>query len=356
MANIAIIGLGYWGPNFARVVEESTSAKLAWCCDLSEESLKKIKARYKNTKVTTRVEDVLKDKKVDAVIVAVPATKHYEVVKKAILASKDVLVEKPLSTSVKQAYELVKLARDNKRILSVDHIFLFNPAIKKVKELIDKRELGEIFYGHGTYTALGPIRIDVSAMWDLSIHFIYTIIYLLGQYPTSISAFGKGFLVKKNADVTFLNLEFGRGEIFNLKVSWLDPVKTRSLVIVGNKKMVLFDDALADKICLFDRGIDFSSKSRSLPPEGYQFMFRYGDITLPYIKSSEPLKEVFGDFINSIVSRNDPSVKLLDAVNTIILLEAAEYSLKHSGVRVRLKENKRTGLLSYKSGFKDAYR
>lgn len=348
MLNIAIVGLGYWGPNFARIIEESENASLTWCCDLSRESLLKIKSRYKNSLVTTNLDDVLNDKRVDAVIVAVPAIRHYEVVKKVLLAGKDVLVEKPLSTSVSEAQELVKLAKTNQRILMVDHIFLFNPGVRKVKELIDKGELGKIFYGHGTYTALGPIRIDVSAMWDLSIHFIYTICYLLNEYPKSISAFGRGFLVEKNADVAFLNLEFGKKTIFNLKVSWLDPVKTRSLVIVGDKKMVVFDDALADKICLFDRGVDYGVRNGSLPPEGYQFMFRYGDIVLPHIPTNEPLREVFDDFINSVKSRKESVVSVLDAVNTITLLEAAGHSLKNSGKPIYFTSNKRTGLLSYK--------
>lgn len=348
MLNVAIVGLGYWGPNFARIIEESENASLTWCCDLSNDSLVKIKSKYKNTLVTNNLDEVLNDRHVDVVIVAVPATHHYEVVKKILLAGKDVLVEKPLSTSVSEARELVNLAKINKRILMVDHIFLFNQGIRKIKTLIDSGELGKVFYGHGTYTALGPIRIDVSAMWDLSIHFIYSICYLLGEYPTSISAFGRGFLVEKNADVAFLNLEFGKKFIFNLKVSWLDPVKTRSLVIVGDKKMVAFDDALADKIYLFDRGVDHGVKTVSLPPEGYQFMFRYGDIVLPHIPTNEPLREVLEDFVNSVQSRKQPFVSALDSVNTIVILEAAEHSLKNSGRLTQFISNKRTGLLSYK--------
>lgn len=346
MLNLAIVGLGYWGPNFARVIEESSKANLLWCCDLSRDSLLRIRSKNQNVKITTNLNDVLNDKTVDAVIVAVPAKSHYKVAKKAFLAGKDVLIEKPLATSTQHAQELASIAKINNRILMVDHIFLFNPAIQEVKKLIDKGELGKVFYGHGTYTALGPIRIDVSAMWDLSVHFIYTISYLLGEYPTLVSAFGKGFLVRKNADVAFLNLEFGKKFIFNLKVSWLDPVKTRSLVIVGDKKMVVFDDTQGNKLALFDRGVDYAGSGKSLP-KGYQFILRYGDIIFPYIRNSEPLKEVLENFLYSIEHRKEPLIKVSDAVNAVVVMEAAEHSLKYEGMRVKLKRSSKTDLLLF---------
>lgn len=349
MINVAIIGLGYWGPNFARVINESGQGKLVWCCDLAKKNLLTLKAQYKNSQITTNFRDVLQDKTVDAVVVAVPAAEHYKIAKQALLAEKDVLVEKPLAVSQEEAKGLIKLSKSTKRILMVDHIFLFNPAIRKIKELIDKNYLEKIFYGHGTYTALGPIRIDVSAMWDLSIHFLYTICYLLGEYPISISAFGRGFLVPKNADVAFLNLEFGKKTIFNLKVSWLALVKTRSLVLVGDEKMVIFDDTRVDKVTLLDRGVNYGTQKTTLP-ERYRFIFRYGDVVLPYIPEKEPLKGVFDNFLISIKTRTPSFVNLLDAVNVITILEAAEYSLRHKGVKVDLRNNKRTGILSFRKG------
>lgn len=346
MINVALVGLGYWGPNFARIIRTSRKANLTWCCDLSKESLIKIECQYKDVKITTNILDVLKDETVNAVIVAVPATNHYEVTKKILLAGKHVLVEKPLATTAHHARDLIRIAKAKNKILMVDHIFLFNPGIQKIKELINERELGKVFYGHGTYTALGPIRIDVSAMWDLAVHFIYTICYLLGEYPTSVSAFGRGFLVKGNADVAFLNLEFGEKFIFNLKVSWLDPVKTRSLVIVGNKKMIVFDDTQINKIALFDSGVDFHERKKFLP-EGYKFMFRYGDLVFPHIPGNEPLMEVLENFIYSIKHRKQPLVRPLDSVNAVVIMEAAEYSLKHKGAKVNLSLGK-NGFLSLK--------
>lgn len=347
MINLGLVGLGYWGPNFARIAFEHPGANLLWCCDISKKNLEEIKSKYKNIEITTDVDDILKDPGVDAVIIAVPATLHFKITKKALLSGKHVLVEKPLASSRKEAEELVRLAKFKKKVLLVDHIFLYNPAIQKIKQYIENGQLGDIFYGHGTYTALGPIRIDVSAMWDLSIHFIYTIVYLLGANPISISAFGRGFLVSKNADVAFLNLEFPKKCIFNLKVSWLDPVKTRSLVLVGDKKMAIFDDTRISKVSLLDRGVNYNFKKGSLP-EGYRFILRDGDIVLPHIQNNEPLKEVFEDFLGSIQKKKKPLVNPEDAVNTITLLEAAEYSLKNEGIKVNLKNSKRANLLRFK--------
>lgn len=347
MVKLALVGLGYWGPNFARILSEHPQADLVWCCDLSPESLKEIAVKYKNVKTTTKIEDVLQDEGVDALIVAVPAAGHFTVTKKALLAGKDVLVEKPLAISTKEAKALIKIAKAKKLILMVDHIFLFNPGIVKLKQLLDQGELGKIYYGYATYTALGPIRIDVSAMWDLAIHFLYTVSYLLGTYPTGISAFGKAYLTRDNADVGFLNMQFGKKIIFNLKVSWLDPVKTRLLVLVGDRKMVTFDDSQQDKVVIYDRGVSQVSNPGQLPSR-YQFTLRYGDVTIPHIPSKEPLKEVVEHFLASLGSRKEPLVNPIDSVNSVILLEAAQHSLKHQGKFVSLSLNRGNGLLSYK--------
>lgn len=349
MVNIAIIGLGYWGPNYARIVSEHKNASLVWFCDISKKNLEEIKRRFKTVKTTTRLEDVLNDKEVDALIIAVPAAKHYEVAKKALLADKDVLIEKPLAINVRDAKHLIKLARETGRILMVDHIFLFNPGVRKVKELIDKGKLGKIYYGHATYTALGPIRVDVSSLWDLAIHFVYTIIYLLGQHPTSISAFGKAFLQKDNADVAFINLEFGKRIVFNLKVSWLEPVKTRQLVLMGDKRMISFDDNQIDKVTLYDRG---ARRSTAKGPVPSRFTLKYGDVVLPNIVNKEPLREVVEHFIWCFKTQKQPLVNPLDSVNSIVMLEAAEYSLHHKSVKVIVRNSKKTGLLSFRRGGK----
>ncbi len=346
MINIAIIGTGYWGPNYANVISENPGLNLCYCCDISEKALSTIKQKYPGTKTTTNLKEVLSDKKIQAVIIAVPASKHYEVASLALKAGKHVLIEKPLATDPKQAKELVKLAQKKELILLVDHIYLYNPAVLKIRELIVNKELGSIYYSHGDFTALGPVRVDVSAMTDLAVHFLYTICYLLNKTPTSISAFGKAFLTPDNIDVAFINVEFKKNTIFNLRVSWLDPIKTRSLILIGTKKMVAFDDTKPDKVTIYDRGINKDIISPK-DPSSYTFTFRYGDVILPQISNAQPLKIVVQSFIEAVtkkVKEQDSSM----AVNMVTLLEAAEYSLKHHGQKIIFTKNHKTGILSFK--------
>lgn len=343
--NVGIVGLGQWGPNFARIVHEHEGAHLDWCCDLLDNRLKIIKRLYPHVKTTNKLEDLLEDNNLNMAIIAVPATKHFLVARKFLKAGKHILVEKPLTSSISHAKKLAELALKHKKIVMVDHTFIFNPAIQKIKDLIKKGVIGKVHYGYGDYTALGPIRSDVSALWDLSAHFLYTITHLLEKQPRSISAAGRAFLSPKIDDVAFLILEFDDNTLFNLRVSWADPVKTRTLVLVGNKKMVTFDDAQTDgKVKLFDRGIDKNNESSFLK---HFFTLRYGDVTIPYISNKEPLRMVFDEFFR-LTQRPDstPLVSVQDGVNLVTLLEAAQKSIKSNSKKIRLKYNKKTGLLS----------
>lgn len=343
--NIAIVGLGHWGPNFARIVHEHDLANLSWCCDLREERIGMIKKFYPYVKTTNDINNMLKDDQIDAVIIAVPAAAHFEVAKKILNTGRDILIEKPLTASVKHALNLANLAVRKGRTIMVDHTFIFNPAIQKIKNLLRSGKVGKIHYGYGDYTALGPIRNDVSALWDLAAHFLYTITYLLDKVPTAITAAGRAFLNPKIDDVTFITLEFDDNTLFNLRVSWADPVKTRTFVLVGDKKMVAFDDNQSDgKVKLFDRGVDRNNDSSFLR---HFFTLRYGDITIPHISNREPLREAFDEFMRVI---NRPTgnhlVSMQDGVNLVTLLEAAQKSLKHASKKIKLKYNKKSGLLS----------
>lgn len=343
--NVAIVGLGQWGPNFARVVHEHEVANLVWCCDLQENRLKTIKRFYPYIKPTSKISDVLNDPTTESVIVAVPATIHFEVAKKILEAGKNVLVEKPLTSSIKHAMKLAELASKKGKVLMVDHTFIFNPAIQKIKQLIKSGKLGKIHYGYGDYTALGPIRSDVSALWDLSTHFMYTITHLLDRYPTAITAAGRAFLNPKIDDVAFITLEFNDNTLFNLRVSWADPIKTRTFVLVGDKKMVTFDDNQTDgKIKLFDRGIEKNGENSFLK---HFFTLRYGDVTIPHITNKEPLKAVFDEFLKLTTYKNTiPLVSPLDGVNLVTLLEAAQKSLKRNSKKIKLSVDK-TGYLTF---------
>lgn len=324
--NFALVGVGYWGPNYARILAEMDDVNLIWCCDTNKEALQKMQRLYPAIKVTKLLVNILNDPIVDCVIVVTPAQVHYQTVKKSLQANKHVLVEKPLTTIAKDAEELIKLSKKHKRVLAVDHTFKLNPGIKKLKEIIDSGELGKIYYMYGLYNALGPIRKDVSAMWDLSPHFIYTANYLLDAKPISVLARGRDLLIKGMDDVVFLTFEYEDGVLFNLHSSWLDPLKVRQLVVIGSKKMAVFDDVSLDaKLQIYDKSATVDSDPNFAR---LNVILRVGDMVVPKLENKEPLKEVVIDFIKSIVENRKPFSPAEEGLETVLALAAAQKSLK----------------------------
>lgn len=322
----ALIGVGYWGPNYARILSELDDVELLWCCDTNKDALLKMQRIYPTIKITEKITGILKDDKVDCLIVVTPAQTHYQIVRASLDAGKHVLVEKPLTTSVEEAKDLVLLSKKKKKTLAVDHTFKFNPGIRKLKEYIDKGELGKIYYMYGLYNALGPIRKDVSAMWDLSPHFIYTANYLLNSKPVSVLARGRDLLIKGMDDVVFLTFEYENGVLFNLHSSWLDPLKVRQLVVVGSKKMAVFDDVSQDaKLQIYDKSaiVDTDPNFAKL-----NVILRVGDMIVPKLGNKEPLKEVVLDFIRSINEGRKPFSSAEEGLETVMILSAAQKSLK----------------------------
>lgn len=332
--NIGIIGLGYWGPNYARIIRELDNVNLSWCCDTNKVALSKFSKLYSNVKVTDRLEDLLNDDNLDAIIIVTPAQNHFELARKFLLKGKHTLIEKPLTNKLTDAIKLVKLARNQKKVLMVDHTFEFNPAIKKLKTLIDEGELGKIYYIYGNYNALGPIRRDISSMWDLP-HFIYVVNFLLEENPLWVSAIGKCYLQKNMEDIVFLTLEYPNDILFNLNCSWIDPVKVRKLIIVGEKKMALFDDVQPDdKLIIFDRGVELNNDPNFA---NLQIIVRTGDTLIPKIERTEPLKEIVLAFIQAI---NDQKINYPDGeqgLNLVKILSASQQSIKKEGKRIPIR-------------------
>ncbi len=323
---VALVGVGYWGPNYARILSDLNDVEFIWCCDTNEEALKKMQRLYPTIKITDNIAEILKDPLVDCVIIVTPAQSHYNIVKKALLAGKHVLVEKPLTTTVKHAKELVSLANKKKRVLAVDHTFKFNAGIRRLKKIIDRGELGKIYYVYGLYNALGPIRKDVSAMWDLSPHFIYTTNYLLDSKPISVLARGRDLLIKGMDDVVFLTFEYENGVLFNLHSSWLDPLKVRQLVVIGSKKMAVFDDVSVDgKLKIYDKSatVDGDPNFANL-----NVILRVGDMVVPKLEEKESLKEAVLDFIKSVKGNKKSFSPAEEGLETVMALVAAQKSLK----------------------------
>lgn len=332
--SVAIVGLGYWGPNYARIISQIDNVNLSWCCDTNKIVLSKFSKLYPYVKVTNNIEDILNDRNLDAVIIVTPAQNHFELAKNFLMRGKHVLVEKPLTDKLNYAERLVKISKGKNKVLMVDHTFEFNPAIKKLKLLINQGELGKIYYIYGNYNALGPIRKDVSAMWDLP-HFIYVVNFLLDKNPIWVSATGKYYLQKGMEDVVFLTFEYPNDILFNLNCSWIDPVKVRKLILVGENKMAVFDDMQPeDKLVIFDRGVELNNDPNFA---NLQIVVRTGDTIIPKIERTEPLKEVVLTFLNVI---NGQKINYPDGevgLNLVKALSAAQKSLERNGARILIK-------------------
>jgi len=331
---IAIIGLGYWGPNFAKTALDNDRVEIAYFCDIDKNSLAKIGKRYPNIKLTQDYKEMLKDKSISAVIVVTPPGTHHKIVKDCLLAGKDVLVEKPLTIYSKDGEDLVNIASVNKRILMVDHIFEFNSAIRKLREILQKKKLGKIFYVSASYTALGPVRPDVNCLWDLAPHFFYTIPYLLEKKPLWVSAVGQSYLKNNTEDVVHIVLGFPNKILVNIHVSWLYPYKVRGLTIVGSKKMAVFDDVAVDqKLKVYDKGAYYDKAEY---PAILKVLYREGDLIIPKIEPKEPLSEVLKTFVNAVEARELAESTGAEGVETVRVLEAAQLSLNKKGKRIKI--------------------
>lgn len=328
---VGLIGYGYWGPNIARILSESDFAELAYCADLLESSRKQINEKHPHITTTDNYKVMLEDPSVEAVCIVTPTKSHYKIAKDALLAGKHVFVEKPLTYSLHDAQELERIAREKKLKLMVGHVFLFNPAVEYIKNVIDARELGELRHLHFQRRNLGPIRQDVNAMWDLAPHDISMIIYFLNEMPESVVASGQSFIQKNIYDVVSVSLKFASGSIANMFFSWIDPVKIRDVTIVGSKKMLLFDDVEpTHKIKIFDKNVDILKNTSGKTFGEYVIALRSGNTTIPEIPQKEPLKEELMHFITCIVENRTPKTDGVNGIQVVRVLDAIQKSLDNS--------------------------
>lgn len=333
--SIGVIGCGYWGFNHVRIFGENQKCSLAWCSDLDHKILKRINERYPSSKTTDDYNKVLEDSAVDAVCISSPAKTHFEIAKRALESGKHVLIEKPLTTESDTAKKLVELALDRNLILMPGHVYMFNPSVKKLKEIISSGEVGDMYYVNATRTGFGPIRRDVNAMWDLAPHDIYTISHLLGEWPVSVTASGSSFLQSGVEDVVFASLRFKSGAIANLQLSWINPTKTRLTSFVGSKKMIEYDDvAVAEKIKIYDKTVSKEYLHSSYAD--FQLSLIDGDVYIPRIPAEEPLKNECDYFLDCFARSKIDMQLCVDGVYTIAVLEAAARSLKNRSVEEKI--------------------
>jgi len=328
MSNIVVVGTGYWGKNLVRNFRELDA--LYGICDLNENNLKKIKNDYPGIKIFSNFIEVLNDDEVDAVVIAVPAELHYQLTKEALMAGKDVFCEKPLALRVEEGKDLVKLARENKRILMVGHLLEYHPAVLRLKELVDKGELGKVNYIYSSRLNLGKIRREENILWSFAPHDISVILLLLNEMPVNVSAHGGNYLHREIADITVTNLSFKSEVRAHIFVSWLHPYKEQKLIVIGDKKMAVFDDtAKEDKLLLYPHKIDWVDRIPVPQKENAEVIS---------FEMKEPLKEECRHFLECIATRAIPRTNGDNGVRVLEVLTAAQTSLEKGGHLINLHD------------------
>ncbi len=330
---IAVVGLGYWGPNLVRNLAESPAFDVACVCDLRPQALEAVSRRYPAVPCTTRYEEVLRDATVDAVAIATPVSSHYSLAASALESDKHVFVEKPLAASSDEVIELTEVADSKGLVLMPGHTFLYSPPVTAIKRLIDANELGEIYFVSSSRVNLGLHQPDVSVIWDLGPHDFSILRYWLRDLPSEVSAVSRSCLLPEVPDVAFINLRYPSGTVAHVELSWLAPSKLRRTAIVGSEKMVVYDDTSNEPVRIFDSG------ARIPDPETfgeYQLSYRTGDIVSPRIEATEPLALEVADFARAIAD-GTPLVSSVDiGLDVVRTIEAVDRSLAEGGAPVAL--------------------
>ncbi len=327
--NVGVIGCGYWGPNLVRNLFENRLAGKVVVSDLVQAKLQKIAHRYPAVEVTTDAGELIDRLDVDAVMIATPLSTHFDLAMRALEAGKHVFVEKPFTASSRQALRLIEEADRRKLTLMVGHTFQYSPPVMKIKEVPESGGLGQIFYCSSTRVNLGLHQKDVSVIWDLAPHDLSMIFYWLEAAPIEVLATGKDFVQKGIPDVAFLFMRFASGAIAHVQVSWLAPSKLRRTTIVGDAKMLVYDDTEhLEQVKLFDKGVHFKDPDTF---GEYQLSYRTGDIISPKIESFEPLQAEVADFLGSVQYGRKPRSDGHSGLRVVQVLEAAERSLMNSG-------------------------
>lgn len=326
MVRVAVVGAGYWGPNFIRVIEELGDSELVAVCDLDGARLEKVKNQYPLVNVTDDFDSLIARDDLDAVIVATGSEAHYPVAKTCLEKGKHVLVEKPISLRSAEAAELVDIGRERDRVLLVGHLLRYHSGVIKLKEYIDDKTLGDVLYAYTTRVNLGKVRKEENAMWSFATHDIYVVMYLLGANPEFVTASGQSYVRKGVHDVVFLTLHFPGDVMAHIHVSWLDPHKIRKTTVVGDKKMAVLDDTAAtEKLRIYDKGIDYTP---SYGDYGESLSIRIGDISIPKLDMKEPLKVECQHFLDCIIKGDKPLTGGEQGHKVIQILEAADQSLR----------------------------
>jgi predicted dehydrogenase len=330
---VGLIGLGYWGPHFARIVTEHSAAELSWCCDRDALALELPKRRFPTARRSTDFRDALADDATDALIIATPTRTHLELAVAALEAGKHVLVEKPLGMSRDEVDQIAACRGD--RVVMVGHTFVYNPAVAALRDYVRSGKLGRVQYVDSVRVALGPIRQDVNALWDLGAHDVAIFLDVLPGRPATVSAVAQDYLREGHPDVVYVAVRFDDGVLAHSHLSWLDPYKVRKLTLVGDDGMIVFDDVAQDeRLKILARGASYdaaSEEARGASFGEYRAVIREGTITIPKLPDREPLAVQFDEFLAAIHQGREPYSGIEQAREVVRVLEAAQRSLVKGG-------------------------
>ena len=339
MIRVAVIGAGHWGPNLISNFHVHTGSQVAWVVDRDPSRLEAVRTRFPDIETGEQAEPVLADPEVDAVVIATPTSTHFELARAALAAGKHVLVEKPLAHSVEAAKDLCRLAEQSGRVLMVGHIFVYNAAAQRAKQYLIEGELGRVYYLSMVRTNLGPIRVDVNAAWDLASHDISLANYWLDAEPVCVSAVGGSWINAGIEDAVFATLRYPRDVLVQLHASWLHPRKSREITVVGEKRMLTFDDlSLSEPLRIYDKQV--MEERRNVPFVDSFASFRMsvseGNITVPRVHGSEPLRNECEHFLDCIASGRAPLSGGAEGLSVVRALQALSHSLQSGGREVAI--------------------
>src|SRR5687767_2370433 len=336
MIRVGVIGHGYWGPNLVRNFMLAPGSIVTRVCDLREERLTPLQKFYPGLKTCTRAADMINDPEIDAVVIATPVSSHFELTLAALQAGKHVLVEKPLASTSDQARKLIDEAAARKLVLLVDHTFVYTDAVRKIRELISSGQLGQIYYYDAVRVNLGLFQHDVNVIWDLAIHDLSIIDYVLPEKPVAISATGISHIPGQPENVAYITLFFASSQIAHVHVNWLTPVKVRHTLIGGSEKMILYDDLEpSEKLKVYDKGISVTPRQEDV----YKMLvsYRSGDMWAPRLDNTEALQTEALHFIDCIENNRQPDTDGAAGLRMVSMIEAAETSLRSRGRLIELQ-------------------
>ena len=335
MINVAIVGLGYWGPNYLRIFNELKESTIEYCCDLDQANLDKIKDLFPDVKTTNDYKEVAESSNVDAVIITTPLNTHFKLAEDFLRNGKHVLIEKPFTSTSEEAIKLIEIAEKKDITLMVGHVYVYNPSVQKIKEVISDK-LGKLYYVRAERLGLGPIRKHANALWDLCTHDISIATYLFDSIPENVSTQGGSFIQEGVEDIVFLTLNFPNNVLYNIYASWIAPEKIRKTTVVGSDAMVVFDDVnKSEMIKVYDRKINTELLNSTPEYSDHQSIVNIGDIHIPMVEQSEPLKKQAKHFLDCISNNKKPITDGYEGLKVIKILEAAERSMKNKGESVK---------------------